>query len=86
MIKNVSEVKNSLDELVQLAANGEEIVITVRGQPMARLTGILVGSSNGTTSREEWAAELATGAESARVGELRSTAQQFWDELRGDRF
>jgi len=85
MIKNLSEAKSSLSELVQLAASGEEIVITMHGQPMARLTGISSDSTS-SVSREQWAAELAAAAEAARVGEPVSTPQEFWDEIRGDRF
>lgn len=85
MIKSIGEVENSLGELVQLAAKGTEIVITVEGQPMARLSGIGSGSKD-SVSREQWAADLAAAAENARAGQPVSTTQQFWDETRADRF
>jgi prevent-host-death family protein len=84
MIANLREAKSNLSQLVQRAADGEEIIITVRGQPKARLTGIISNKmQNG--DRAEWVAELSAAAEAARVGPLKSTSQQFWDELREER-
>jgi prevent-host-death family protein len=84
MITNLREAKNKLSQLVQLAADGEDVVITVRGQPLARLTRIVPkGAKN--HQREEWAAELSAAAEAARVGPRKATSQQFWDELRQER-
>lgn len=84
MIANLREAKSNLSQLVQRAADGEEIIITVRGQPKARLTGIISNKmQNG--DRAEWVAELSAAAEAARVGPCKSTSQQFWDELREER-
>jgi prevent-host-death family protein len=84
MITNLREAKSNLSHLVQLASQGEEVVITVRGKPTARLTG--VGSQEPhDVARSQWADELATAAESARVGERKSIDQRFWDELREER-
>lgn len=84
MITNLREAKSNLSQLVQLAAEGEEIVITVRGRPAARLTGIVSNEAPGV-ARTEWADELSTAAEAARVGPHTSTSQEFWDELREER-
>ena len=84
MITNLREAKSNLSQLVQRAANGEEIVITVRGRPTARLTSI-VATEGQSHEREAWAAELAAAAEAARVGPRKPTSQRFWDELRGER-
>lgn len=84
MIAKLRDAKEQLSELVKRAAGGEEIVITVRGQPMARL--IATKSSNhGNKSRASWAQELADSAKSACLGDPRSTSQSAWDELRGER-
>lgn len=84
MITNLRNAKSKLSQLVQLAADGEDVVITVRGRPMARLTcAIPKGAQN--HSREEWAAELLTAAEAACAGSPKATPQQFWDELREER-
>ena len=84
MITNLREAKSNLSQLVQLAAEGEEIVITVRGQPAARLT-CAVPREMHDVGRKEWADELAAAADGARVGQRKSTKQQFWDELREER-
>ena len=84
MITNLREAKSNLSQLVQLAAEGEEIVITVRGRPAARLTCVLPKAAQ-EVARTEWASELSTAAEAARVGAHKSTSQEFWDELREER-
>lgn len=84
MVTNLRDAKGRLSELVQLASEGEEIVITVRGEPMARLSGLgRKGAKKG--DREEWMAELSAAAEAARVGPPKTTPQQFWDEIREER-
>lgn len=84
MITNLRDAKSNLSQLVQRAANGEEIVITVRGRPTARLTSVSVTQAQ-SQEREAWAAELAAGAEAVRVGPRKATSQRFWDELRDER-
>ena len=84
MITNLREAKSNLSQLVQRAADGEEIVITVRGRPTARLTGV-VPKETQHHEREAWAAELSAAAEAARVGPRKATSQQVWDELREER-
>lgn len=83
MITNLREAKSHLGQLVQRAAAGEEIVITVRGRPTARLTCVPKDAQD--REREAWAAELSAAAEAARVGRRKSTPQGFWDELREER-
>lgn len=84
MITNLREAKSNLSQLVQLAADGEEIVITVRGRPTARLT-CLAPKEARSVGREEWAAELGRAAEAARKTQPKATSQRFWDELREER-
>jgi prevent-host-death family protein len=84
MITNLREAKSNPSQLVQRAAKGEEIVITVRGQPMARLTSV-VAPVEQSRERETWVAELLAAAEAARVGPRKATSQRFWDELRDER-
>ena len=84
MITNLREAKSNLSQLVQLAAEGEDIVITVRGQPMACLTRVIPNETE-TSSRKQWADELSAAAEVARAGDRSSTSQGFWDELREER-
>ncbi len=84
MITNLREAKSNLSQLVQLATEGEEIVITVRGRPAARLICV-VPKGVEIVARTEWANELSTSAEAARVGPHKSTPQEFWDDLREER-
>ena len=84
MITNLRDAKSNLSHLVQLAADGEEIVITVRGRPTARLVGAVPQETQGS-GREGWAAELTAAAEAARTGQRKATEQRFWDELREER-
>jgi prevent-host-death family protein len=84
MITNLREAKSNLSHLIQLAAEGEEIVITVGGRPAARLTGIVPKEAQ-DAGRAEWANELSSAAEAARIGSRKSTSQEFWDELREER-
>jgi prevent-host-death family protein len=84
MITNLREAKSNLSQLVQLAADGEEIVITVRGRPTARLTSVVPRETQ-CHERKAWADELLGAAEVARVGPRKATSQKFWDELREER-
>ena len=84
MITKLREAKSKLSQLVQRAANGEEIVITVRGRPTARLTSVVVTEGQ-SCERKMWVAELSAAAEAARIGPRKATSQPFWDELRDER-
>jgi prevent-host-death family protein len=83
MITNLRDAKGRLSELVQRAADGEEIVITVRGEPLARLTAVKSAKSP-ALDRVGWVTELAAAAKASLVGEPVRTPQGFWDDLRGD--
>ena len=61
-IVGIFEAKNRLSELVELAARGEEIVITRRGQQVARLMPPQVPDSLGQ------ARELAARIRRSRAG------------------
>ena len=84
MVASLRDAKARLSELVQKAANGEEVVITVRGEPMVKLSPIR-GRETNTDDRKSWAAELAEAAQAAAVDPETTTDQEFWDELRADR-
>ena len=84
MIVNLRNAKSHLSEYVQRAAKGEEIVITVRGQPTAKLLAVkpLKGHRH---SKKEWMQELEVEAEKASTELSQNTEQAFWDELREER-
>jgi prevent-host-death family protein len=84
MITNLRDAKARLSLLVQRAAAGEEVIITVHGRPTARITSA-AGTTASAKDARNWMQELAAEAEAARCGEPRSTPQEAWDELRADR-
>lgn len=84
MITNLRDAKAHLSLLVQRAAAGEEIIITVHGRPTARITAAAAPAAS-ATGVHTWMQELAAGAEAARCGEPRSTPQEAWEEWRSDR-
>ncbi len=85
MIAKLREAKEQLSELVRRAAGGEEIIITVRGQPMARLSSIQPNTGD-SRNHDTFANELMLLAESVRNGDAAASAQAVWDEIRQDRF
>lgn len=70
---------------MQAAAGGEEILITVRGEPRARLIGVAEIHSN-SRSRNDWVKEIVQSAKkSAGPGQV-GTSQKYWDDSRADRY
>ena len=55
MVKTLRESKAKLSELVELAHQGEDVLITVRGQIKAKLTGVASGK---TVDMKGWAEGL----------------------------
>ena len=84
MIANLRDAKSRLSELVRMACHGEDIVITVRGEPMARLTSVRP-TEKAIPNHAQWASELAAAAENVRVADPKNTSQDVWDDLRQDR-
>jgi prevent-host-death family protein len=82
MIATLRESKAKLSELVERAAGGEEVLITVRGRPKVRLIGLAVPDTVATM--EGWAREL----EASQVGQAASPTQvpSVLDELREERW
>ena len=81
MIATLRESKTRLSELVNLANSGEEILITVHGQPKARI----LSGSEPRSDTADWLRELS--ALRLSLGQA-STAQQpsALDEVREDRW
>lgn len=84
MITNLRDAKAQLSMLVRRAAAGEEIIITVHGRPVARVTAVTPPPGSGSDARA-WMDELAVEADAARCGDVRATQQQHWDDLRSER-
>lgn len=84
MISTLRDAKAKLSELVQKAADGEEVVITVRGEPTVRLSPIKCGDSESGV-RSQWVEEMADAAREACLNSEAVTSQKVWDDLRSDR-
>ena len=82
MIVSVRESKARLSELLAKALEGEEVVITVRGEPTARL--VPVKTCAGKPDLRAWAADRRRILEGQTMGTDSSGA--ILDELREDRF
>ena len=81
MIATLRESKTRLSELVNLASSGAEILITVHGQPKARILPV----SEPRSDTADWLRELSALRLSLSQA---STAQQpsALDEVREDRW
>jgi prevent-host-death family protein len=83
MIVSVRESKARLSELMARALEGEDVVITVRGQPMARL--VPVNQLAGRVDMRKWAEDRRKEMlELTIFGDDSSGA--IIEELREDRF
>ncbi len=82
MIVSVRESKARLSELLAKALEGEEVVITVRGEPTARL--VPVKTSAGKPDLRSWAADRRRILEGQAMGT--DSSGEILDELREDRF
>jgi len=78
----VLEAKNRFSELIAAAERGEEVIVTKRGEPVARIVSEK-GAANLRRSREAAWAEIDRIREAAfsRNGRVVAT----WEELKADR-
>ena len=81
MITTLRDGKARLSALVELAAGGEEVVITVRGKPKARLCPV---ASRGEKGRAAWGRALRDARAAYSAG-VRDSGRDIVDELRGER-
>lgn len=85
MITNLKDAKARLSEYVELAAGGEDVVITVRGRARARLCPVEEQPDAGEL--EAWGKRLEEARARYKVkGKMKGAEDQhLWDQLRGDR-
>lgn len=83
MMVSVRESKARLSELLAKAAEGEEIVITVRGEPTARLVPIKVSAAK--SDLREWVADRRNSLSQQTMPQSDSS-REILDTLREDRF
>ena len=84
MIKTLRESKAKLSALVERAAQGEEIIITVRGKPKARLCPLSVTPETERVGKESWARTLREARAKYAVCTVNSGAEII-DDLRSER-
>ena len=83
MVKTLRESKAKLSELVELASQGEEILISVRGKVKARLTGVPPPSS---VDRKTWVNDLKQFQKKiSRPGPVRARSEDILAQMREDR-
>lgn len=84
MTATLRETKAKLSEMVRLASQGEEVVITVHGKKVAKLVGLPKQAKK--LDKKKWLAELAQLRRKYSTGKVRMTAQEIQDEDRAERF
>jgi prevent-host-death family protein len=82
MIATLKDSKAKLSSLVDRASRGEEIVITVRGQPKARLMPVSAAGT-GSLDRVKWMRRLRAMSKKACIGIHDST--DIFEDIRSDR-
>ena len=89
MTATLSKSQADLPRLVEIASQGEDVVITVEGKPKARLTRATVVPGNGASpeSPEDLTVrvkELASLRDKYRTGKTGLTVEQILEETRAD--
>jgi prevent-host-death family protein len=84
MITTLRESKAKLSALVERAARGEEVVITVRGKPKARLCHIAAAGPHERRDSGKWRKELREARAAYSTGR-HDTTTEIIDDIRGDR-
>ena len=84
MTAALEETPTDLEHLVQLARNGEEVVLTKAGQPVAKITAM--PDDDWPRRRDEWLKELDELRAASDTGKRGGpTTEEILDELRADR-
>jgi prevent-host-death family protein len=82
MTATLEQTQADLPKLLGMVQQGEEVVITRDGHPVAKLTG--VPQTNPSPNRRAWLAKLAELRERLSTGKTGLTVEQILDEDRGD--
>src|SRR6266568_2702678 len=80
MTATLRETKAKLSEMVRLASQGEEVVITVHGKQVAKLVGLPKRPRE--IDKRKWLAKLARLRKQTGTGIIGMTAQEIQDENR----
>lgn len=82
MIVNLKSAKANLSRLVENASQGEEIWLTVRGKPKARLCPLVEKPAE--KDMQSWVDSLSDARAKYGRQENACQSQALWDELRGE--
>ncbi len=82
MITTLREAKAKLSSLVGRAAGGEDVIITVRGKPTARLSAI---PQSPPETPGQWADELRDLQKKTAGKKASADSTKILDDLRGER-
>ncbi len=90
MTATLSKSQAELPRLVEMASQGEDVLITVEGKPKARLTRATLAPGGGTSPKRAVdltvrVKELASLREKYRTGKAGLTVDQILEETRADR-
>ncbi len=83
MTATVEQTQAELPRLLALASQGEEVVITIEGRAVAKLTG-LPRPGGPRPGFEEWLAELDGLRARTTTGKVGLTVEEILREDRGD--
>lgn len=82
MTATLEQTQADLLKLLGLVQQGEEVVITSQGRPVARLTGM--PPANPALNRQAWLVRLAQLRQRLATGKTGLTVEQILDEDRGN--
>ena len=83
MTATLEQTQSDLVRLINLVQQGEEVVITSEGRPVARLSA--VPQSAPSPNRQAWLARLRQLRETAATGKTSPTTEEILDDLRSER-
>lgn len=91
MIATLSKSQAELPRLVEIASQGEDVLITVEGKPKARLTRAVTTTDEKSpaqikTNLSDRLNELSALRDKYHTGKTSLTVDQILDEIRGNRF
>ena len=84
MTAALEQTPTDLEHLVQLARNGEEVVLTKAGQPIAKITAM--PDDDWPRRRDQWLKELRELRGRVGTGVIGTSTEQMIEESREERF
>jgi prevent-host-death family protein len=87
MVATLREGQQNLSRLVELASNGEDVLITVDGKPKARLTRAesVPARESPLTDKSKWLSELEELRKQYSTGKEGPSVEEILEEDRADR-